>query len=55
MKSTAMLRSASLLLAGALCAMPSATPARSWKPERPVEIMVGCSLGCGLDVVARMM
>jgi putative tricarboxylic transport membrane protein len=29
--------------------------AQSWKPERPVEIMVGCAPGCGPDNMVRLM
>lgn len=44
-----------VLFAAALFAASPSTPAQGWKPDRPVEIMVGCSPGCGPDVVARMM
>ena len=40
-----------LLLA---CAAFAAT-AQNWKPERPVELIVGCAPGCGPDNMARLM
>ena len=32
---------------------PQSVPAQSWKPERPVEIVVTCQPGCGPDIAAR--
>jgi len=29
--------------------------AQAWKPERPVEIVIGCAPGCGPDNMARLM
>jgi putative tricarboxylic transport membrane protein len=55
MKLAQSLRSLNVLFAAALFAASPATPAQGWKPERPVEIIVGCTPGCGPDVVARMM
>jgi tripartite-type tricarboxylate transporter receptor subunit TctC len=43
-------------LAAALFAgMPLSAPAQGWKPERPVEIIVDCTPGCGPDNMARLM
>ena len=38
-----------------LCAAPLSFPAvaQSWKPERPVEVIVGTSPGGGQDMAAR--
>jgi putative tricarboxylic transport membrane protein len=36
-------------------AIPLCAPAQSWKPERPVEIIVVCAPGCGPDIMARVM
>jgi putative tricarboxylic transport membrane protein len=45
-----------LLLAAAVgTTLPLACIAQSWKPERPVEIIVGCAPGCGPDNAARLM
>ena len=43
------------LTAAALIATPLSAPAQAWKPERPVEIILGCAPGCGPDVMARLM
>ena len=59
MKLSERVRNLKILLAAALfvgvplCAPAQGTPA--WKPERPVEIIVGCAPGCGPDSVARVM
>ena len=37
-----------------VCA-PLAAIAQNWKPERPVELIVGCAPGCGPDNMARLM
>jgi len=34
---------------------PLAAIAQDWKPERPVELIVGCAPGCGPDNMARLM
>ena len=44
-----------VIIAAGLITMPLSAPAQAWKPERPVEIMVGCAPGCGPDVMARQM
>ena len=44
-----------LLAALWFASVPSSAPAQVWKPERPVEIMVGCAPGCGPDNMARLM
>ena len=38
-----------------LVSLPLSVPAQGWKPERPVEIVVGCTPGCGSDNMARLM
>ena len=45
----------SLLLAAGLAGIPQPAAAQGWKPERTVEIIVGCAPGCGPDNVARTM
>jgi putative tricarboxylic transport membrane protein len=35
--------------------MPLLAAAQGWKPERPVELIVGCAPGCGPDNMARLM
>ena len=42
---------AAIAIAGA----PSWSFAQVWKPERPVELIVGCAPGCGPDNMARLM
>jgi tripartite-type tricarboxylate transporter receptor subunit TctC len=50
------LRNLSMLIAAALFAgVPLCAPAQGWKPERPVEIILGSALGSGPDTVARVM
>ena len=44
----------SALVAALLIACAPAC-AQSWKPERPVEFIVGCAPGCGPDNMARLM
>jgi putative tricarboxylic transport membrane protein len=54
MRFTALLRTLVLLLAAAfLAATPQPTIAQAWKPERAVEIVLGCAPGCGPDNMAR--
>lgn len=43
------------LAAFALMSTARDTRAQGWKPERPVEIIVGCTPGCGPDNIARVM
>lgn len=38
-----------------LAALPLSASAQAWKPERPVELMVGCAPGCGPDNMARLL
>lgn len=41
---------------GALCFFaPEPATAQTWKPDRPVELIVGCAPGCGPDNMARLM
>jgi putative tricarboxylic transport membrane protein len=50
------LRNLYILIAAAWFAgVPLSAPAQSWKPERPVEIIIGCAPGCGPDNMARLM
>ena len=50
------LRNAGVLIAAALfVAVPLSAWAQGWKPEKPVEIIVGCAPGCGPDNMARQM
>jgi len=35
--------------------VPLSAPAQTWKPDQPVEIIVGCAPGCGPDRMARLM
>ncbi len=44
-----------LVAAAWLACAPLSAAAQSWKPERPVEIIVGCAPGCGPDNMARLM
>jgi putative tricarboxylic transport membrane protein len=56
MKLAASLCTAPILLAAAWFAgAPASAQAQAWKPERPVEIIVGCAPGCGPDNMARVM
>lgn len=56
MKRAQSLRNVNVLIAAVLFAgAPLAAPAQGWKPERPVEIIVGCAPGCGPDIVVRVM
>jgi putative tricarboxylic transport membrane protein len=48
------LRSLCALFA-ALLSFCAPAQAQSWKPERPVELVVGCAPGCGPDNMARLM
>ena len=38
-----------------LACTPLTAAAQAWKPERPVELIVGCAPGCGPDNMARLM
>jgi putative tricarboxylic transport membrane protein len=40
--------------AAALAILPLSSLAQSWKPERAVELIVGCAPGCGPDNAARL-
>src|SRR5688572_10291638 len=44
-----------LAAAAVFAALPLSSTAQSWKPERPVEIVVSCAPGCGPDIAARLM
>ncbi len=56
MKRVQLVRDVNVLMAAALfTGAPLSAPAQGWKPERPVEIIVGCAPGCGPDNVARLM
>lgn len=44
-----------LIVAALLGGAPLSAPAQGWKPERPVELIVGCAPGCGPDNMARLM
>ena len=44
-----------LLAVAVLAGAPLLTFAQGWKPERPVELIVGCAPGCGPDNMARLM
>jgi len=44
-----------LVAAAVFVGVPLSAPAQGWKPERPVEIIVGCAPGCGPDNMARLM
>ncbi|MBM3340980.1 MAG: tripartite tricarboxylate transporter substrate binding protein [Betaproteobacteria bacterium] len=46
---------ARVMVATMLAAAAPPLHAQAWKPERPVEIMVGCAPGCGPDIMARLM
>jgi putative tricarboxylic transport membrane protein len=48
-------RTAVLFITAWLAGMPLAAHAQDWKPNKPVEIIVSCSPGCGPDSVARLM
>jgi putative tricarboxylic transport membrane protein len=54
MKRAASPRNSKLLLVAAIFAVaPQPTFAQNWKPERAVEIVLGCAPGCGPDNMAR--
>ncbi len=54
MKRAQSLRNVSVLIAAAWVALaPGAATAQGWKPERPIEIIIGCAPGCGPDNMAR--
>jgi putative tricarboxylic transport membrane protein len=44
-----------LLAVSWLATLPLPAHAQAWKPERPIEIVVGCAPGCGPDNMARLM
>ena len=44
-----------LIVAALFAVIPLSAPAQGWKPERPVEIIIGCAPGCGPDNMARLM
>jgi putative tricarboxylic transport membrane protein len=44
-----------LVIAAVFAAAPLAAPAQGWKPERPVELIVDCTPGCGPDSMVRLM
>ena len=35
--------------------VPLSAPAQGWRPDRPVELVVDCTPGCGPDTVVRLM
>jgi putative tricarboxylic transport membrane protein len=50
------LRTLATLFATAFFAgMPLPAPAQGWKPDRPVELVVDCTPGCGPDSMVRLM
>ena len=56
MKRAQSVRNLNILIAAVWFAgVPASAPAQSWKPEQPVEIIVGCAPGCGPDNMARVM
>jgi putative tricarboxylic transport membrane protein len=55
MKAVFSLRSVDLLIALSFVAVSLSAPAQDWKPERPVEMVIGCAPGCGPDNMARLM
>ncbi len=56
MKRARWVRGVNVLMVTALLAcVPLTTPAQGFRPERPVEIVVGCAPGCGPDNMARLM
>ncbi len=55
MKFAASLPLLSLWLAAGLAGAAQPAAAQGWKPDRTVEIIVGCAPGCGPDNVARTM
>jgi putative tricarboxylic transport membrane protein len=44
-----------LIAAAGFVGVPRSTQAQGWKPERPIEIVIGCAPGCGPDNMARLM
>jgi len=44
-----------LIAVAIFAGVPLSTPAQTWKPDQPVEIIVGCAPGCGPDRMARLM
>ena len=49
-------RSVTVLIAsGLIVGVPPSAGAQGWKPERTVELIVGCAPGCGPDNMARLM
>jgi putative tricarboxylic transport membrane protein len=56
MKLTQSLRTLPILFAAALFAgMSLVATAQGWKPDRPVELIVDCTPGCGPDSMVRLM
>lgn len=50
------MRKLNILFAAALfTGIPLCAPAQGWKPERPVELIVDCTPGCGPDSMVRLM
>jgi putative tricarboxylic transport membrane protein len=44
-----------VLVGAALLSLSMLVCAQGWKPQRPVELVVGCAPGCGPDNMARLM
>ncbi len=55
MKTVPSLRGVNVLMAVLFAVLPPHALAQGWKPERPVEIVIGCAPGCGPDNMARLM
>src|SRR4030095_5069232 len=55
MKAVFSLRIVYVLISLSFVAFPLSAPAQDWKPERPVEMVIGCAPGCGPDNMARLM
>src|SRR5262245_11942936 len=56
MREASSLRNVIAIVAVALLAgLPPRASGQAWKPERPVELIVGCAPGCGPDNMARLM
>jgi putative tricarboxylic transport membrane protein len=53
MAGTQLQRMAAWAAAGALAAAPAAAPAQGWKPQQPVEVIIGSAAGSSPDTLAR--
>ena len=55
MKQAYWLRTFNCLALAVFAFVPNFAAAQTWKPERPIELMVGCAPGCDPDNMVRFM